>query len=308
MTKLCYVCNKKVWIWRQNLSKLKMSHSKMTIKNLLKRFLVDFKSERDIDHKLNRICVECSDAIDEYDRLRTTAKTKELELKTLFLTTEMFIKHKKDEIVGNSAVASMTQKESNDDCIGNGQYDNVKTMQPDELLSLDKAPDLQGEDKCYEVTQDEDDEQYELYDVIKDEEDSQNGDDTQKNDPVGSDIELGDAVKTEHDAVQNDEYENESDDEKISQLVKLSNKIEEIRRKKEKPINVRFEPPKKRRTYECDICKNGQIYRKSVDLKFHMRQHSKICHICDINFGEMTKFKVKIILSSERREIFLNHL
>lgn len=88
MSKLCYICNTRVHAWRQNLSKLKLSHSECTISDLLKQFLGDTQSSRDIDSVSNCICVDCFDRLNKYDWLRTTAFRKEKELRDLYLKTE----------------------------------------------------------------------------------------------------------------------------------------------------------------------------------------------------------------------------
>lgn len=89
MAKLCFVCNKGTREWRQNLSELKLNHSKATVSSLLNIFLQDVEHRRNVDDSSNCICGECFEAFDEYDCIREMTRLKEQQLRTLFLTTEM---------------------------------------------------------------------------------------------------------------------------------------------------------------------------------------------------------------------------
>lgn len=98
MTKSCYVCDKEVHIWRQNICKLKLPHSKRTIGDLLKQFLGDIQPTRNVDNESNCICVECFDRMNKYDWLWTTALKKEEELRHLYLNTEKSHMDDADEV------------------------------------------------------------------------------------------------------------------------------------------------------------------------------------------------------------------
>lgn len=88
MVKICYVCNKSINAWRQNLTKLKLIYSECSISALLKNFLGDFQSNRNIDNISNCICEKCYDQIKVYDWFRIAANEKENELRCLFMKTE----------------------------------------------------------------------------------------------------------------------------------------------------------------------------------------------------------------------------
>ncbi|XP_055305965.1 zinc finger protein 808-like [Sitodiplosis mosellana] len=289
MAKLCYICNKRMNVWLQNLSVLRLKHSMTTISSLLKRFLRDVQHRRNVDDSSNSICVECFDAFNEYDRINITARRKEQELRILFLTTEFLFVN------------------------SNGKERKERTHLHG-IHSLVKVPDdeLPDEEIQHEKTEDEETQNEEIQEEETQEEGTYNIVIVNEDDSSVSDLEIGNTIKVEYDAVENGELENDSESEPLenqsifmedtgaapnvskiasSKLVEIVKEIEGMRQRKAKPVNSMSRLPRKYEVkLECDICKDG-IYRKAVNLKYHKLKHNKWCHSCDITFGRISKFK-----------------
>ena len=88
MEVICYVCNEPTDNWRRNFTELKSQHSNMPIVDLLKRFLDDFETQRNIDDESNCICAKCLNRIDDYDCMCVLCAEREKELKELLRATE----------------------------------------------------------------------------------------------------------------------------------------------------------------------------------------------------------------------------
>ncbi|XP_055305990.1 zinc finger protein draculin-like [Sitodiplosis mosellana] len=88
MEVICYVCNEQTDNWRRNFTELKSQHSNTPIVDLLKRFLDDFESQRNIESESNCICAKCLNRIDDYDCMCVLCAERETELKELLWATE----------------------------------------------------------------------------------------------------------------------------------------------------------------------------------------------------------------------------
>lgn len=242
MARLCYLCHNEMHVWRQNLSKLTLNHSKTTISNLLRKFLCDFQSRRNVDDDTNCICVECFDAIDEYDWLSTTAKMKEQELRNVLLKTEMLfmIDDKEDqeseeavnaeftsmdergEIDCNSEVIDETENEATLEESANQSFSPVETREFDENEEFENEK-LQDEDSKEDDSQDCNAQCEELHgedevsgnklstnkipkdEIVLNEDVPQDQDAPQDGyNSMDNDLEFEDTTKTEYDGIENE--------------------------------------------------------------------------------------------------------
>lgn len=88
--------------WRNDFSKIKTQHSKTAIVELLRKFLGDFETKRDLKNESNRICIECITKIDEYDWTCVLMLNREKELRKILLRTEkLYAERKLSGISGN---------------------------------------------------------------------------------------------------------------------------------------------------------------------------------------------------------------
>lgn len=132
MARLCYLCNKEVHVWHQNLLKLKLNHSNISICTLFKKMLKNLASHRNVEYHLNCICEECYDQIQDYDMMRSMVILKENALRDLLLATEQSFATSaelktevKMEIIETNTDASM-----NDEPEILLPEENVKPIQP----------------------------------------------------------------------------------------------------------------------------------------------------------------------------------
>lgn len=86
---ICYVCNQETELWCQNFTAIESQHTKMLISELIRRFLGDFQSLRNIDDESNCICWQCLDRVNEWDLAYKTADIKYKTLQSLLLSTEI---------------------------------------------------------------------------------------------------------------------------------------------------------------------------------------------------------------------------
>lgn len=113
MAKDCYVCNKTLDTGRQHFTVTKLAHSKDLISDLLKGFLGNFQSNRNVHDKLNCICEKCYEKIVMYDWFRIQTLKKEMELRTLFMKTEKLFGLAEDN---DDAIKIDSKNEGNEEC------------------------------------------------------------------------------------------------------------------------------------------------------------------------------------------------
>lgn len=88
MNAKCYICNKESSDWRRNFAEIKSQHTQTSISHLIRQFLGDFQSMRNIDNESNCICGECVQKIDDYDWTCHRAIEQEEKLRDLLWSTE----------------------------------------------------------------------------------------------------------------------------------------------------------------------------------------------------------------------------
>lgn len=316
MARFCYICNKRLHEWHQNLTEIKLNHSKSTISRLLKKFLRDVQSQRDVDDSSNCICTECLDAFNEYDWMHMTARKKEKELRILFLTTESMFLNSDKKVESPVNVACASDEEAKFEFEDQELED--ENVQDDELPSDDDEStneETQGSD-----FEDDDSQHPNAKDQIPQKEDEHYS--PIKEDSVENNIEI-DTMKQEYDKIENSPM-SESEHVTVSvalsnesKLAELTKQIEEVRRRKPRlinskpranirpPVKIPVEPPTKAEQpeiatrYECEICKDGKDYQNLVEFNFHKKGHKKWCQTCDRKFQNFKAYAVCIEITCE---------
>lgn len=88
MNQQCYLCNEKSTEWRTNFVKLHSKYTKTLYRDIFKRFLSEYSTQRNLDDASNQICLQCVTKIDDYDLILSTAAKKEIDLRNLLINTE----------------------------------------------------------------------------------------------------------------------------------------------------------------------------------------------------------------------------
>lgn len=115
---ICYLCNENVTLLvpsNQNFVHIHTNHTKTRLSDLLKRFLGDFESSRNIENDSNSICDECLQKIDDYDCINFEAIQHEANLRALLLSTEAkFLENTEQQFVRYNDDENMNEDSSDD--------------------------------------------------------------------------------------------------------------------------------------------------------------------------------------------------
>ncbi|XP_055305979.1 zinc finger protein 271-like [Sitodiplosis mosellana] len=312
MEVICYLCNEQTNDWRVlnlNFTELKSQHSNTPIVDLLKRFLDDFESQRDIENETNCVCPKCLDRINDYDRMCVLCEEKEKELKELLLTTEKW--HMSRELVlqssdlqSSDAEHGLLSKEIEVDleikeepiAESDPKLDSVAdpiSIENASVLMIQVEED--GSEYTYEImVEDNDDAEIELKETemehdckIKEEPNSEPEEPNSESDDeseLGSNENESQAAET---IIKQTLTKQKKTDEPSSkrQIVELDREIPQTNRKRfwpgsdEIPKNLNHEQFKR----YCTQCKI--YFRRSKYYKIHMEKiHHPKCEFCDIIF------------------------
>lgn len=134
MDTICYVCSKESADFRRNFAKTRTQCTNTPISRLIRIFLGDFESVRNVDDESNCICVECLQQFDNYDRICQHAVEQKTKLRDLLWSSEAKIIEMKEAVLNETNEdTEIDQFEANSS--NNSNIEIIEPMSPMESVS-----------------------------------------------------------------------------------------------------------------------------------------------------------------------------